>query len=444
VIAPATAPREIPGADPGRPDSRFLRFWSASTVSAAGSALTTVALPIIAVQQLGASPAEMGLLFAAASAASLLARLPAATWADRSPAPLRVVARGQLLSGGLIASVPGLAALGLLSYASLIVVVAAAAATSAVVDAFAAPTVPRLVPRSEIATAYGRFSASRGGASVAGPAIAGVLLQLLAAPLLLLLDALSFVVASVLTSSVRLVDPAAAENAPSPAPADLWAVFRVPFLRRCLLVVFFASLANGAVSALLVLFMLRQLELPPSAIGIVLGAGAVGGVAAGISIGLVRARLGASLTAGLGGALMVVSLAVLPLAEPGSSGAFAGVAYELIGNFGATLAVVTIVSEIPVRVAPRATARAIAIANIVPEVAAMTGALAGGALASIASVRATLWRASSSRLPGVFSSSCLRASGRADNPYRTMPQERPAGGTGSQSDQLAGGGQPAV
>jgi len=391
VIAPATAPREIPGADPRRPDSRFLRFWSASTVSAAGSALTTVALPIIAVQQLGATPAEMGLLFAAASAASLVTRLPAATWADRSPTPLRVVARGQLLSGVLIASVPALAALGLLSYASLIAIIAAGSATSATVDAFAAPTLPRLVPRSDLATAYGRFSASRGGAAVAGPAIAGVLLQLLAAPLLLLLDAVSFVVASVLTSSVRLVNPAAAENAPSPERADVWAVLRVPFLRRCLLVVFFASLANGAVSALLVLFMLRQLELPPSAVGIVLGAGAVGGVAAGIFIGVVRTRLGALPTAGLGGALMVASLAVLPLAEPGWSGAFASVAYELVGSFGATLTVVTIVSEIPVRIAPGAIARAIALANIAPEVAAMTGALAGGALASIASVRSTLW-----------------------------------------------------
>lgn len=393
MITRARTPREIREPPPGRRrDSRFLRFWSSSTISAAGSALTAVALPIIAVQQLGATPAEMGLLFAAGSAASLIARLPAATWADRSRGPLRVVARGQLFSAVLIATLPALAALTLLTYTSLVAVVAAAAALNAVVDAFAAPTLARLVPRSELATAYGRFTAAHGGAAAAGPAIAGVLLQVLAAPLLLLLDALSFVVASMLTTSVRVADSVVARSAPSAAePSDLWAVFRVPFLRRCLLVVLYASLANGGVSALLVLYMVRQLELQPSAIGILLGMGAVGGALAGIAIGVVRARLGVSLTAGLGGALMVASLAGLPLAEPGWSGAFACLLYELLGSFGATLTVVTIVSEIPVRIAPGATARAIAIANIVPELAAMTGALAGGTLASVVSVRATLW-----------------------------------------------------
>jgi predicted MFS family arabinose efflux permease len=389
VDASPPASPTLPRSDGGAP---FLRFWTSSTVSAAGSALTAVAIPIIAVQQLGATPAQMGLLFAAAGAASTLTRLPAATWADRSSEPLRVVAAGQFLSGVLIAAVPTLAILSLLSYVSLVAVVAAVSVLTAVVEAFAAPTLPLLVPRSGLPSAYGRVTASRSGAHVAGPAIGGMLLQILAAPMLLILDALSFFIASLLMRSVHVAPAGTAPRAgPSPEPADLWAIFRVPFLRRWMLVVLYVSLANGASSALLVLFMVRELGLQPFAVGIVLGAGAIGGVLAGSLIGAVHARIGASGTARLAGALLVGSLAGLPLAQPGWSGVAACLLYEGAGSFGAALMVITIISEIPTRIAPSATARAMALANLIPELAATIGALAGGSLASATSVRTTLW-----------------------------------------------------
>jgi len=86
-----------------------------------------------------------------------------------------------------------------------------------------------------------------------------------------------------------------------------------------------------------------------------------------------------------------------------------------MGSFWATVTVVTIVSEIPVRIAPRATARAIAIAKMVPEVAAMTGAIAGGALASIASVRSTLWASFIVAVAGCLLILALARQGHADD-----------------------------
>src|SRR5438045_1435243 len=89
-------------ADPTREQTsrprHFLRFWAGSTISHAGSGLSTVAIPIIAVQLLSATPAQMGVLFASASASSLLLRIPAASWADRSASTIRIVAAGQLAS----------------------------------------------------------------------------------------------------------------------------------------------------------------------------------------------------------------------------------------------------------------------------------------------------------------------------------------------------------
>jgi predicted MFS family arabinose efflux permease len=372
----------------------FRRFWIGSSISAAGSAFTALAIPIIAVGQLAATPAQMGVIFAAATSASFLLRLPAAAWADRSDRPLAVVFWGQLLSSVLVAMVPALWAFSALSYESLLIVVTAMGATGAIVAAFAAPVVPKLVAKDQIATAYGRFSASRGAADVAGPALGGTLLQFLAAPVLLVLDAMSFLVAAVLTRTVRVMTPGVSQ-ADSPSSralgGDLWAIFREPFLRRCMVVIAYASLANGAANALLVLFMIRELGQEPLAVGVALGAGAVGGMLAGMIIGHVHRELGISRTAAVAGGLMVVSLAGLPIAQPGWSGLAACLFYELAGSFGAVLMVITVVSEIPSRVSSKAVARGMALANLVPEIAATVGALAGGVVASAISVRFTMW-----------------------------------------------------
>lgn len=369
----------------------FERFWSAATISAAGTSLTAVAIPIIAVQDLAATPAQMGLIFATATGASLLVRIPAASWADRSRDLLLVASWAQLLSGALIAVLPALWALSVLSYAALLVVIAAVAVSGAIQEAFAAPAVPQLVEPSRLGSAYGRFTASRSAAEVAGPSIGGMLLQLIAAPILLLLDSLSFLAAALLTNSVRGVARPAPPAEGTALRGDLFAVMREPFLRRYIALMGFASLANGAVSALLVLFMVRELGLPALAVGIVLGVGAAGGIIAGLLVGTSHARLGIDRTAILGSSLLVASFVGLPFAQHGWSGVAASLLYELAGSFGAGLLVVTVISEIPGRVANTAIARGMAVANLVPELAATAGALAGGVLATATSVRLTLW-----------------------------------------------------
>lgn len=153
----------------------------------------------------------------------------------------------------------------------------------------------------------------------------------------------------------------------------------------------FASLANGAVSALLVLFMVRELGLPALAVGIVLGVGAAGGILAGLLVGTCHARLDIDRTAIVGSLLLVASFVGLPFAQHGWSGFAACLLYELAGSFGAALLVITVISEIPGRIAKTGIARGMAVTNLVPEIAATAGALAGGVLATLTSVRFTLW-----------------------------------------------------
>ena len=53
-------------------DRPFRTFWVGQVVSAAGTQVSRVALPVTAVITLGASPAQMGLLAAAQNAPALL------------------------------------------------------------------------------------------------------------------------------------------------------------------------------------------------------------------------------------------------------------------------------------------------------------------------------------------------------------------------------------
>lgn len=60
-----------------------MKLWTGQTISLFGSALSRLAIPLIAALALNATPAEMGLLTAAGTAPSLLVGLFAGVWVDR-------------------------------------------------------------------------------------------------------------------------------------------------------------------------------------------------------------------------------------------------------------------------------------------------------------------------------------------------------------------------
>jgi predicted permease len=47
------------------PRSSFFRYWTADAISSLGSAVTAVAMPVLVVQRLGATPLEVGVVNAA-------------------------------------------------------------------------------------------------------------------------------------------------------------------------------------------------------------------------------------------------------------------------------------------------------------------------------------------------------------------------------------------
>src|SRR5437899_2649842 len=100
--------------------SSFWRFWTATTVSGFGSAVTLVALPLVAVTVLHASVAQVGLLAAAGQAGWLILGLPAGVIVQRFPLRGLQVAT-DLIRLLALASIPLAWWLGHLTYAHLVV-----------------------------------------------------------------------------------------------------------------------------------------------------------------------------------------------------------------------------------------------------------------------------------------------------------------------------------
>jgi MFS family permease len=95
-----------------RADVRAL--WLGETVSELGTAVSSLAIPLVAVVTLHAGPLATGVLIAGAWLPWVVIGLPAGAWVDRLPAR-RVMIAADVLAALAFASVPVAAWLGVLT-----------------------------------------------------------------------------------------------------------------------------------------------------------------------------------------------------------------------------------------------------------------------------------------------------------------------------------------
>ena len=168
--------------------------------------ITGNALPLTAVLNLNASPVQMGLLSAASSAPVLLVGLLAGVWVDRvRRRPILIAADlGRAL---LLASIPAAALLGLLRIEQLFVVAALVGILTVFFDVAYHSYLPGLVPREQIVEANSKLGMSDSLAEIAVPGLTGVLVQVISAPLTILLDAVSFLFSAFFLGLIRTSEP---------------------------------------------------------------------------------------------------------------------------------------------------------------------------------------------------------------------------------------------
>jgi MFS family permease len=326
-------------AGPGRlwSNREFLKLWGGEAVSRVGTQVSTLALPLTAILSLHASARQMGLLGAAQFFPVLLVSTLAGLWADRHRRrPILIAAN--LGRAALLACVPLLAALHQLRLEHLYLVAFLTGSLTALFDVAYLAYVPTLVRRQGLVAANSALQASYSAAQMAGPGLGGLLVQVLTAPVAVLVDAASYVLATLSLFVIGTREPRPQRAGGGKMLREMGDGFRVTVANRYLRATAFQSgwfnLWEQVVLTLFLLYGTHQLHLSPALLGLIVTLGGVGAVAGSLAAGPAGRRLGVgrSLLGGIG----VASLAcvLIPLAE-GSRATLAGVlmlAFMLYGG----------------------------------------------------------------------------------------------------------------
>ena len=169
---------------------QFRRLWIGSTVSALGDGATWIALSWLVYERTH-SPARVGLLVFAYGAPVLVGGLVTGPLLDRFGA-VRVMRLDSLFRGGVMASIPVVAAVGAVPLWAVYAVAASYGLLKMVPLAGVPTLIPTLVRPEQLDTANALESLAYGLSGVAAPMLAGVLIAAFGAVNVLVLDAVSF------------------------------------------------------------------------------------------------------------------------------------------------------------------------------------------------------------------------------------------------------------
>jgi MFS family permease len=273
-----------------RQQRSFMLLWAGQSVSMLGTSVSTVAIPLVAVVSLHASPFEVGMLSFLQTLPFLLLSLFIGVLVDRvRRRPLLITADfGRTVAIGLI---PVLTFADVLNIGSLYLCVLAAGILTVVFDLAYFAYTPLLLPEELLLTGNSRLELSNQTAGLLGPGIAGVAITIIRIPFVVTLDAISYLVSAVSLLMIRTPET-------RPHPLDkphprrvlreigegTRALFSNPYLRPVALNATAYNLSAQMILTLFVLYATRDLHLAPGWIGLIFAVGSLGGVAGSAAI----------------------------------------------------------------------------------------------------------------------------------------------------------------
>lgn len=261
-----------------------------------GSQITPVALPLIAAITLQATPAQMALLQTLQYTPAILLGLVAGVWVDRvRRRPIMIFS--DLARAFLLLSIPLLAWFGLLRIELLYLLTFLLGIGGLFFGVADAALLPHLVRPAQLVAANSALATSSSVARIAGPGIAGILIQWLSAPFAPIFDAVSFLASAWAAYAIRAQEP------PPPAPEarpGLWravgeglrTIIAHPVVRALTLASMTFDLFWNALYAVYVLYLARTLGLAPAALGLILAIGSIGALVGTLVVGQVHRRFG--------------------------------------------------------------------------------------------------------------------------------------------------------
>jgi MFS family permease len=395
--------RLIPAVPPLLRDAPFRRYWTGQTISMFGDQISELALPLVAVLALHAGPAQMGVLAALVWLPSLLFGLHAGAWVDRRGHRRATMIAADLARALLLGSVPASYALGVLTIWQLYAVALGVGAFSVLFTVSQPTLFVSLVPNKDYVAGNSLLYGSRALSFVGGPSVAGVLVQLFTAPVAVLADALSFLGSAFFLGRIRPAEPPTA----APDEAGLTAGARFirdsAIVRACLLAAATINFFDFIFLALFVLYATRALHVRPGLLGVILGAGAVGGLVGALITKRLAAWLGVGRASAIGCVLFTGPLLLVPLASGSRPLILALLTLATFGSaFGVMILDIALGSIFAAVIPDQLRSRVNGAFQAVNYGTRPLGALAGGLLGAYLGMRPTLWIAAVGGLAGVL------------------------------------------
>jgi MFS family permease len=293
----------------------FLRLWAAQIVSLSGTQVTVLALPTVAILALRATPVQVGALATLQWLGFLVVGPFAGVIADRLPRR-RILVVADITRMLALGSVPVAFALGRGTLAHLFIVAAITSVGNVFFDVGYQSYVPALVERSRLIEGNARLALADGAARVGGPALGGILIQLVGAAWAIAADAASYLVSAVLIGSIQTRESVASVQRPSiftEMREGVTTLLRQPTLRTLALVSTLQNFSGALAEAVVLLFAYRVLRLPPGIVGVALALGSVGFSLGAANVTRANAHLGIKRTLIVSSLLGGVSYLLIPL-----------------------------------------------------------------------------------------------------------------------------------
>jgi MFS family permease len=354
-----------------------------------GSTISSFAIAIVAVETLEATPGQMGLMRALDQAPAIVVGLFVGVWVDRLRRR-RLLVVLDLCAAAAVASVPVAYLFFDLSIAHLYML----SVVFGVLGTFWGPAwnafLPAVVGRDRLVDANSKLSLSMSATGLVGPGIAGLLVDLLSAPIAMIADAASFLVSAVAVGGVRAAEAQHAgddDEVVSPVRERIGEGLRVAFLdpmqRAITTPAVLLEFVDGMSLAVYAIFALRVVNLRPAALGIVFATAAVGFLAGSAVAPTLEQRMRPGRAALLGLALVGISPFTMVLADADHplvlNLAFLGLP-GVVGGFGGVIQWVMLSSLRQAITPERLLGRVFASVGVLGGGMAIIGALLGGYL----------------------------------------------------------------
>ncbi|MFZ0543961.1 MAG: MFS transporter [Candidatus Promineifilaceae bacterium] len=270
----------------------FRDIWIAHTVSQVGTQVTLLALPFTAALTLNATPFQMGILTAAGTLPNLLFSLIIGVWVDNWPKRITLIT-ADLIRAFLLFTIPVFAVLHMLSIEILVIVAFLMGIASIVFEVAMASIIPVVVGRERLMESNALLETSRSTATTVGPALGGVVVDILGPPFALLLDSLSFVCSAFFLRHIDVEKPP-----PSVSDTSFWELLfggfremqKSPLLAALARTATIWNLSSAINNAVLILYVTRELHLSAAQFGIMTTMLGIGMVLGSTIVGWIQQR----------------------------------------------------------------------------------------------------------------------------------------------------------